>query len=305
MTQTKSISRDCGHLHESIRQYLSVSDEERVTMIQSPRWIGYPRARQILGQMEDLLRHPKNHRMPNLLIVGRTNNGKSKILERFASMHPAEENASGNGINVPVLCIDMPPSPNVMLFYERILRKLFAPAKAWDRIHRRERQVFDLLERINLKMVVIDEIHNILRGHVDKQLEFLSMLRDFGNQLRVPIVAAGTKDAFNAIRSDPQLENRFEPMTLPLWEIGDEFLRLMASFEMMLPLKKPSNLSDTAMAAKIISMSEGTIGDTSLLLNRAAIHAITSGTEQITFKTLESVVWSSPSGRKKKAEEPI
>ena len=305
MTNEKSKTISAGHLHESVRPYLDASDDDRITRIETPRWIGYPRARQIMEQLEHLFTYPKNHRMPNLLIVGRTNNGKSKIVDRFAKDHPADENAAGNGVDVPVLSIEMPPTPDVMRFYGNILKTLAAPQKNWDVISRRERQVYDLLASINLKMVIIDEIHNILRGRLDKQLEFLTTLRYFGNQLQVPIVAVGTKDAFRAVQSDPQLANRFEPVTLPLWDLSDDFRRLLASFEMMLPLKKPSNLSETSMAAKILSMSEGTIGDTSMLLNSAAIYAIKSGIEQITPKVLDSVSWKSPSKRKEMSSEVV
>ena len=33
------------------------------------------------------MNHPKRQRMPNLLIVGPTNNGKSMIIEKFKRMH--------------------------------------------------------------------------------------------------------------------------------------------------------------------------------------------------------------------------
>jgi hypothetical protein len=36
-----------------------------------------------------------------------------------------------------------------------------------------------------------------------------------GNELKLPIVAVGTQDAFNAISTDPQLANRFEPGGAP------------------------------------------------------------------------------------------
>ncbi|WP_425285102.1 TniB family NTP-binding protein [Arthrobacter crystallopoietes] len=40
----------------------------------------------------------------------------------------------------------------------------------------------------------------------------------------------GTREAYLAIRSDDQLENRFEPVTLPLWEADADLLSLLASF---------------------------------------------------------------------------
>ena len=65
-------------------------------------------------------------------------------------------------------------------------------------------------------MIMIDELHNILAGANKQQLELLNMLRYLGNELKVPLVCFGTKDAYLAIQRDPQLENRFEPIVLEL-----------------------------------------------------------------------------------------
>ena len=43
----------------------------------------------------------------------------------------------------------------------------------------------------------------------------MNLLRFLGNDLRIPLVGVGTREAYLAIRSDDQLENRFEPLTLP------------------------------------------------------------------------------------------
>ena len=75
------------HLLQKAAEYLDRPDAERIDYIRSPRWIGYPRAQGILDQLEKLLTHPKSHRMPNLLIVGDTNNGKTMLVKRFCSRH--------------------------------------------------------------------------------------------------------------------------------------------------------------------------------------------------------------------------
>jgi len=105
--------------------------------------------------------------------------------------------------------------------------------------------------------------------------------------LQIPIVAAGTQDAFNAIQADPQLANRFEPVVLRRWTMGEDCLRLLASFEIALPLEHRSGLIEPALALRILSLSEGTIGEISALLCRAPLDAIERGTEQITSALLE------------------
>jgi predicted ATPase with chaperone activity len=44
--------------------------------------------------------------MPNLLLVGPTNNGKSMIIEKFRRTHPTT--SSDVQEHIPVLCVQMP-----------------------------------------------------------------------------------------------------------------------------------------------------------------------------------------------------
>jgi hypothetical protein len=50
--------------------------------------MGYTRSKRILEKLEDLLSYPRVNRMPNLLIVGATNNGKTIIESRFSTAPP-------------------------------------------------------------------------------------------------------------------------------------------------------------------------------------------------------------------------
>ena len=88
-----------------------MTDEERIQRVRQAKWIGYTRAKELLDKMEDLLNHPRVQRMPNLLIVGETNDGKSVLVKRFQHLHPASDNAAGDGVIVPMLLIQAPPYP--------------------------------------------------------------------------------------------------------------------------------------------------------------------------------------------------
>jgi hypothetical protein len=119
--------------------------------------------------------------------------------------------------------------------------------------------------------------------------------------LQLPIVARGTQDDFNAIHTDPQLANRFEPTVLHRWTMSEDYLRLLASFEKVIPLEHRSELLEPAIAIKILSLSEGTIGEISVLLCRAAIAAIESGTQRITIASLERCGYVARSERRRAA----
>lgn len=290
------------HLNESARDALKLSDQERIEKIRSDRWIGYPKAKQVLAKLEDLLIYPRTQRMPNILIVGETNNGKTMLAQRFQQLHPAEDNPSGDGIIAPVLVVQAPPVPDEGRFYNAILELLFAPYRPSERVDKKQFQVIKLLRYIGLKILVIDEIHHILAGNMNRQKAFLNVIKYLGNELQISIVGVGTKDAFRALQTDPQLSNRFEPVTLPRWDMNLDFQRLLASFERMLPLHNPSNLAQQELASLLFSMSEGYIGELSRLLSSASTQAILTGSEQISIKLLKEVDWTPPSKRKRQLE---
>ena len=77
------LSADLSHLKTAAQSTAQLPNSERVARIRADRWIGYPRASAALEHLDTLLDWPKKQRMPNLLIVGQTNNGKSMIIEKF------------------------------------------------------------------------------------------------------------------------------------------------------------------------------------------------------------------------------
>jgi hypothetical protein len=71
------------HLSPKTRELLNRSIEERIAHIQKDSWIPYSQANKVLQQLEDLLKHPKCDRMPNLAISAQTNNGKTRLMKHF------------------------------------------------------------------------------------------------------------------------------------------------------------------------------------------------------------------------------
>lgn len=288
------------HLHEITRSYLERTDEERIALIEQGCWIGYPRAQDALKKLNDLVRHPRVVRMPNLFIIGESNNGKTDLVHHFVNQHPAQENPYGEHIIAPVMYVQAPPAPSEAGLYAEILTSLFERIPAASPEARRSR-VVSVLEGVQLKVLVIDELHNLLAGSKTKQLQFWNALKYLGNELKISIVGCGTGDLVRAAAIDPQIQNRFTPMLLPKWTVDKEFRQLLMSFERALPLRRPSNLHEITLANKVYAMAEGTIGETWILLKRAAIHAVQQGIEQINIDVLNGSGYVSPSDRNKAA----
>ena len=287
------------HLHPNTAKLLERTDAERQEAILAYKWIPYTRAQQVLGRMDDLLRYPAAHRMPNLLVVGDTNNGKTAILRRYAQAHASFTREEDGRLTWPVVYVQAPPEPDEKRFYDVILDRVGVPYRVNDRADKKQLQVIHVLRHLEVKLLIIDEIQHVLAGSLAKQRLFLNVLKYMANELMIPLVCAGIRTAFNAIQHDEQLANRFEPVALPKWVPGEEYSRLLLSFEQLLPLRKASNLMEDALAHRLLAMSEGTIGELAKLLRAAAMKAIDSGTERITLPLLGQTAYISPSDRMK------
>jgi hypothetical protein len=296
---------DLSHLTTQAQALARLPAYERINRIRAERWIGYTYARQALIELEDLFNWPSRQRMQNMLLIGSTNNGKSMIIEKFRRQHLPRLSADGSKEIVPVVVMQMPSEPSITRFYTMLLHSMNTPIARRLRVSDLETLALRIMKTIEIRMLIIDELHNMLGGGPAIRREFLNLIRFLGNILRIPIIGVGTEDAYRAIRSDDQLENRFKPFILPRWRDNDELMSLLASFASSFPLRNISELHSKEMARYILARTEGTIGEIALLLIHAAIAAIESGEEAINSKTLAMVNYDSPTQRRQKFEREI
>ena len=201
------MSQDYAHLQPSVRTLAEESAEVRVRRIRADRWITYDLAEAALTTMEDLLTFPKRTRMPNLLLCGPTNNGKTMIVERFRRCHTpvVARTAEAGAANVPVLKVQMPAGPDESRFFGAILDELGLPYALSERVCKRQDAAIRMMRQTNLGLLIIDDLQNILAGSRLQQRRLLNLLRWLGNELQIPLVAVGTAEALHAIQSDDQL----------------------------------------------------------------------------------------------------
>lgn len=276
---------------------LQASDRERLAFIAQNRWIGYPAAKNALGEMELLFEEPNLERPSNMLLTADTHNGKTTLVKRFEALHPPVDDPNAARAVRPVVRFDAPATPDEERFYNHLLKKLGAVFKITDKVDKKLFQIRDLLLKVDTRVLVLDEINNSLAGTGTKRQQLLNAIKTLGTALERPIILTGNFDALAALRDDKQIQNRFPPLVLPKWQLDDHFLQLLASFEATLPLQRASNLASEQLAPLLLVMTGGVIGELSKLLKRAARQAILAGNERITRKLLMELPWIPPDQR--------
>ncbi len=283
-------------LTPTAKKYLDKPLNERIKKCKEQVWIPYTQAQGILDELEELFDYPKKERMPNLLIVGDTNNGKSTILNRFIGMHPEHLDIVNK---VPIVKISAPIAPSHNALYEKILDELYIPYGVSESASRKEYQVKKVLQDVDTKMIIIDEFQDIFHGDVRQQRKFLTGIKHLGTDLQIPIVAAGVWEVQSVLSADPQIANRFETIKLNKWNPDKEFARLLVSFENTLPLKKASNLHSKELFTHLFNMCEGMIGELARILQKSAVFALKNNKEKIDIEVLNSINFIKPSLRRR------
>lgn len=276
------------HIHPNFRHIMQLSDSERIDFIRTARWIGYSRAKEILQQLEDLLTYPKRPRMPNLLIIGESNNGKTTLIRHFYKKHGTTFQDDDLDLNIPIILIESPSSASEKALYIALLESMVAPYRDTSTVEVLYTQTLHLMRTYAVKMLIIDEFHSMFSGTARKQREMMNALKRLCNELQIPIIGVGTENAVNILYTDKQFASRFEVFELPAWELNDEFKRMLASFESILPLQHASNLSGTELAQAIYYKAKGNLGNVHNLLIRCAVEAIRNGDESITLKRIQA-----------------
>ena len=138
--------------------------EERIAKIRGSRWIRYARAEQIAAKLDELLRLPKTHRMPNLLIVGETNNGKTALTRRFVQQHLPTLGDRDTLSHIPVIAVQAPPAPDERRFYQAILTQVLEPFRPSHSLAQLQNEALRVLATVEVRLLIIDEIHHVLAG---------------------------------------------------------------------------------------------------------------------------------------------
>lgn len=264
--------------------------DSRIEYMESKIWINYPFAQKVILYLNDLLKYPKQDKMPGLLMIGESHIGKSAIITQFAKLHPDKsmEDDIGMARSEKTVVVANMEGGDDRTLYVSILEQLWASFTPTEPVQKLRHQVIRLLRELNVKILVLDEIHNLLKGTAIKQRTVMDAIKNLTNSLNIPIVLVGTMDAITVL-NEAQHVSRFEIIQLPKWSNDKDFAGLLMSFEKWLPLKKPSGLHKKDLRKLLYKHSRGNIGHLRRILRISAKYAIHNDIEQITPWIIKNV----------------
>ena len=164
--------------------------------------------------------------------------GKTRIIERFLRENDSHFDEVRGTTRLPVVALQIPPTPHERDFYEELLVTMEAVLPVGLGSTSLRQRVRVMARQLEVRMLVIDEIHAMLSGTFREQRIFLNCLRFLANDLHLPLVCVGTNEAKQALMTDQQLADRFEARELPAWRDDTSFHQLLASFGSTLPLRQ-------------------------------------------------------------------
>ncbi len=112
--------------------------------------------------------------MPCILLYGESGLGKTMIVEKFARAHRAHYDDKKGRETRPVITVQMPPAPDERRVYTSILGELGVPFYTTERIATLEHLAYTILLELRPRVLIIDEVHNLLAGTEREQRRALN-----------------------------------------------------------------------------------------------------------------------------------
>lgn len=275
-----------GRLHPLAERALQASPQDKMAMVIRDYMIHYPALKQIMAEAEWMVYEPRQTRARGLVVCASRGNGKTSLAQLIHNHFQGYDSP-----DLPcVVRISISGVRDARSLYGRILEELGSPARISHRLSDRELLVQRLLRDIDCRLLILDEVQDVLLGSQREQQRALEGIKLLMNELSLPVIAFGTDKAGQGFSADPHLDARFERITMPSWKADGTLANFLAAYERLLPFKKASHLASADKRAYLAKAGEGLLGKIVARIKNAALAAIVDGSECITLEHLKAAV---------------
>jgi len=101
------------------------------------------------------------------------------------------------------VAVQMPPAPSERDLYEELLVSMGCVLPAHQGVTTLRQRTRVTARQLEVRMLVIDEIRSILAGTFREQRIVLNAIRFLANDLRIPLVCVGTREAKTSAHDRP------------------------------------------------------------------------------------------------------
>jgi hypothetical protein len=291
-----------NHLEPTVRQEVDWPAEKRIAALRHERYVEHRRLRGVLDEVEFLLEAPRRTRAAGLIVSAPQGSGKTMLAQVIERRHGAKAAPEPGGRRTHrAVGITMTNARDARTLYNRILDRLGAPMTASARYSDRERQLVHLLQQFDTRLLVVDELQDILTSTPRQQRLALDAIKFLMNEAGLPVLALGIAKASEAILVDRHLATRFRALTLPVWTYDDDLRDFLETLEPLIPLRKPSRLSSPTMMKALIDASHGVLLTLCQLIEHAAIYAVVENLERIDPTLIRRAAVEAPAGALRRA----
>ena len=288
------MSHAYSHLTAEAVAALDLPLAARAARMLTDRFVTHERLQRIFDTVDLMVRRPTRVRADGLIISADPGCGKTMLCEAILRRYPAELATVQSPARLPVIVISMSEAREAKQLHIELLKALGYPHPHRHTADRRRDLVRELAQAASLRLLVIDEIQDVLIGTLRQQQLALEAIKALMNRLRVAVIALGTADAVHAMGANVHLRARFEDETLPLWKADTYFAHFLEAYESALPLRERSRLSSLDTMRQLIKLSGGVLATIVERLGRAAALAIEHDEERITRGWIERAQWEVP-----------
>lgn len=269
------------HLDAATAEQAQLSPEERMAHVLAYRFCNYPAADLILDKLKIAFYDDAAGRQLGLAILGASGCGKSYILKHFANDLYPPFRTRDRGLPVrPVVYMPLPSEFKLGDLQQLVLAAMGAVSHGWQGSNR-DLHIKRLAKDLHVRLVMFDDIQHFTNQSPLLTSKLFDWVKYLLNDLEIAVVVAGIPRAAEALHTDDQISTRFEPLTMPRWQVGEALEQFLMNFERTFPLHEPSNLGAPDMQEEILLASRGVTRLMVGQLMNAAIYAIDQGIERI------------------------
>lgn len=253
-------------------------------------FIPYPKATQAVNSIIDRVdRSELTGASTGVFIVGETGSGKTRLGQHICEIVTARSvQVNPNADHVPIVMVKC---PEVSSRKQLVVQILSAMGSAFPKKHTFAdlmRQLEALSKPVGLKVIVVDDLQDLLRGRTRKGVQETALaLRDIFDHLSITLVLLGTPESIVVVNDNLQLRKRIPfRHSLPYFDLANPqevqtFKKLIHEVERWLPLFETSNLTTADILIRLLKATNGIFQYLLDLLDQAIIEACNEGRESI------------------------